>query len=134
MDSESPLTVNAAAPASSHDGSSMVSSADMDVDVIVNNKPFAIVDEIADNSPAAEDGLQLGDQIVKFGNVEAGDNLLQRLASVAQTNQNCAIVVTVMRLGTAINLTVTPRTWSGRGLLGCVSFLISTIFLLNLTT
>lgn len=118
MDNETPLTVNYVVSASSHDGPSMVSSTgNMDVDVIVN-RPFAIVDEIADSSPAVEDGLQLGDQIVKFGNVEAGDNLLQRLASVAQATQGCAIVVTVIRQGTVINLTMTPRTWSGRGLLG----------------
>ncbi|KAM5548206.1 26S proteasome non-ATPase regulatory subunit 9 [Rosa sericea] len=88
----------------------------MDVDVSV---PFALVDEIADASPAAEDGLQLGDQIVKFGNVENGDNLLQKLASEAQTNQGCAVPVMVLRQGAQVNLMVTPRTWQGRGLLGC---------------
>ncbi|XP_056166401.1 uncharacterized protein LOC115679552 isoform X1 [Syzygium oleosum] len=91
---------------------------DMDVDVIVS-RPFAVVDEIADGSPAAEDGLQLGDQIVKFGNVESGDNLLQRLSSEAQASQGHALTLVAMRQGELINLTVTPRTWQGRGLLGC---------------
>lgn len=91
----------------------------MDVDVLVS-MPFAMVDEIADASPAAEDGLQLGDQIVKFGKVEAGNNLLQRLASEAQSNQGQAIPVMIMRQGAVITLTVTPRTWQGRGLLGYV--------------
>jgi 26S proteasome non-ATPase regulatory subunit 9 len=95
----------------------------MDVDLIVST-PYAIVDEIADASPAAEDGLQLGDQIVKFGNVEAGENLSQRLASEGQTNQGRAIPVVVMRQGALINLTVTPRTWQGRGLLGYVYHLL----------
>ncbi|XP_040997159.1 26S proteasome non-ATPase regulatory subunit 9 [Juglans microcarpa x Juglans regia] len=90
----------------------------MDVDLVVS-LPFAMVDEIADASPAAEDGLQLGDQIVKFGRVEAGENLAQRLASEAQTNQGRAIPISIMRQGALINLTVTPRTWQGRGLLGC---------------
>ncbi|KAL7586133.1 hypothetical protein Lser_V15G37994 [Lactuca serriola] len=90
----------------------------MDVDVDVS-RPFAMVDEISEESPAAEDGLQLGDQIVKFGNVEYGDNLLPKLASEAQMNQNRPVSMTVMRQGTSINLTVTPRTWRGRGLLGC---------------
>ncbi|KAE8656605.1 26S proteasome non-ATPase regulatory subunit 9-like isoform 3 [Hibiscus syriacus] len=89
-----------------------------DVDLI-SGMPFAIVDEIADASPAAEGGLQLGDQIVKFGNVKAGDNLLQQLASEAQVNQGLPIPVTVMRQGALFNLSVTPRTWQGRGLLGC---------------
>nr|XP_023912652.1 26S proteasome non-ATPase regulatory subunit 9-like [Quercus suber]POF10168.1 26s proteasome non-atpase regulatory subunit 9 [Quercus suber] len=104
--------------ASSHNVVLRDSSSDMDVDVMASI-PFAMVDEIADASPAAEDGLQLGDQIIKFGNVEAGENLLQRLASEAQTNQGCAIPVVIMRQGAPINLTVTPRTWQGRGLLGC---------------
>lgn len=95
----------------------------MDVDLVVSI-PFALVDEIADASPAAEDGLQLGDQIVKFGSVEAGENLARRLASEAQTNQGRAIPVVIMRQGALINLTVTPRTWQGSGLLGyvCHSF------------
>lgn len=93
------------------------SPSSMDVDVVVSI-PFAMVDEIADSSPAAEDGLQLGDQILKFGSVEAGDNLLQKLASEAQSNLGCAIPVVIMRQGAMINLTVTPRTWQGRGLLG----------------
>ncbi|XP_009366172.2 26S proteasome non-ATPase regulatory subunit 9 [Pyrus x bretschneideri] len=90
----------------------------MDVDVIVS-VPFALVDEIADESPAAEDGLQLGDQIVKFGSVENGDNLLQKLASEAQCNQGRGIPVILVRQGAQVNLTMTPRTWQGRGLLGC---------------
>ncbi|KAG4197916.1 hypothetical protein ERO13_A05G055000v2 [Gossypium hirsutum] len=94
------------------------SSSANDVDMI-SSMPFAMVDEIADASPAAEDGLQLGDQIVKFGNVKAGDSLLQRLASEAQANQGHPVPVIIMRQGALLNLSLTPRTWQGRGLLGC---------------
>ncbi|XP_009624876.1 uncharacterized protein [Nicotiana tomentosiformis] len=90
----------------------------MDVDVVVS-RPFAVIDEITEASPAAEDGLQLGDQVMKFGNVESGENLLQRLAAEAQTNQGCAVSMKVMRQGAIVNLQVTPRMWQGRGLLGC---------------
>ncbi|KAJ4959148.1 hypothetical protein NE237_026259 [Protea cynaroides] len=90
----------------------------MDTDIFVS-VPFAIVDEITDGSPAVEDGLQLGDLIMKFGNVESGDGLLQRLASEAQSNQGHPVSLVVMRQGEQINLTVTPRLWQGRGLLGC---------------
>lgn len=91
----------------------------MDVDGTVSI-PFALVDEISEDSPAAEDGLQLGDQIVKFGNVESGDNMLQKLASEAQSNQGRGVAVVVLRQAAVVNLTVTPRVWQGRGLLGCV--------------
>lgn len=94
------------------------SSSSMDVDVI-DRMPFAMVDEITNTSPAAEDGLQLGDQIVKFGSVEAGENLQERLAVEAYSNQGRGVSVVVMRQGSLINLTVTPRIWEGRGLLGC---------------
>ncbi|CAI0427526.1 unnamed protein product [Linum tenue] len=92
----------------------------MDVDAFISI-PFAVIDEIADASPTAEDGLQLGDQIFKFGNVQyqAGENLLQKLASEAQANQDKAVSVVVLRQGSPINLTLTPRPWEGRGLLGC---------------
>ncbi|CAN0838379.1 Probable 26S proteasome regulatory subunit p27 [Linum grandiflorum] len=108
-------TGNAASSATSAD-----SSTSMDMDAFTNI-PFAVIDEIADASPTAEDGIQLGDQIVKFGNVEyqAGENLLQKLASEALANQNGAVSVVVLRQGSPTNLTVTPRQWQGRGLLGC---------------
>ncbi|CAL5328214.1 unnamed protein product [Camellia sinensis] len=61
-----------------------------------------------------------GDQIVKFGNVEPDDDLLPKLASEALSNQDCEIPVVVLRQGALINLTVTPRAWQGRGLLGNV--------------
>ena len=79
-----------------------------------------MVDEINESSPAAEDGLQLGDQVVKFGNVESADNLLPRLAAEAQTNQGRPVPMVVIRQGAPFNLTVTPRPWEGRGLLGYV--------------
>lgn len=101
-----------------------VASSAMDVDFTVC-RPFAMVDEISEASPAAEDGLQLGDQIVKFGNVEIGENLLQRLAAEAQQKQGKSVPVVVMRQGALTNLTVTPRTWSGRGLLGYVHPVLS---------
>ncbi|XP_057822088.1 uncharacterized protein LOC131034569 [Cryptomeria japonica] len=95
---------------------SEVSSMDEDA---IPKFPFAVVDELFDGSPAALDGLQLGDQILKFGMVEGGDNLVPRLAREGQTNQGRAIPVIVMRRGVKVHLNVTPRAWSGRGLLGC---------------
>ncbi|ESQ42600.1 hypothetical protein EUTSA_v10014592mg [Eutrema salsugineum] len=103
--------------ASMQTGGFSVTSRAMDVDV-VTCIPFAMVDEINESSPAAEDGLQLGDQVVKFGNVEGGDNLLQRLAAEAQSSQGQAVSVGVIRQGAKVDLSVTPRIWQGRGLLG----------------
>ncbi|KAJ6914328.1 hypothetical protein NC651_016561 [Populus alba x Populus x berolinensis] len=112
---------NAVPSATSHNVVLRDSPSSMDVDMMAS-VPFAVVDEITDASPTAEDGLQLGDQLVKFGTVEyqVGENLLQKLASEAQANQGHAVPVIVMRQGAPINLSVTPRVWPGRGLLGGV--------------
>lgn len=80
--------------------------------------PFAMIDEITDGSPASVDGLQLGDEIVKFGNVEAGDQLQERLISEALSNEDSQVSLVIIRQGSAMNLTITPRKWHGRGLLG----------------
>ncbi|GMP35823.1 hypothetical protein CsSME_00008132 [Camellia sinensis var. sinensis] len=112
------LSVKVDTSASSHNVLHGNTISAMDVDATVNI-PFALVDEIAEASPAPEDGLQLGDQIVKFGNVESGDDLLPKLASEALSNQDREIPVVVLRQGALINLTVTPRAWQGRDLLGC---------------
>lgn len=82
--------------------------------------PFAMIDEITDDSPAAVDGLQLGDEIVKFGSVEAGDRLQGRLVSEALSNEDSQVSLVIIRQGSPMNLTVTPRKWHGRGLLGYV--------------
>jgi 26S proteasome non-ATPase regulatory subunit 9 len=84
----------------------------------VTRLPFAIIDELTDGSPAAVDGLQLWDEIVKFGNVEAGDRLQERLVSEALSNEDCQVSLVIIRQGSSMNLTVTPRKWHGRGLLG----------------
>uniref|UniRef100_A0A6N2MQS9 Nas2 N-terminal domain-containing protein n=1 Tax=Salix viminalis TaxID=40686 RepID=A0A6N2MQS9_SALVM len=117
---------NAVPSATSHNVVLRDSSSSMDVDMMASI-PFAVVDEIADASPTAEDGLQLGDQLVKFGAVEyqVGENLLQKLASEAQANQGHAVPVIVMRQGAPINLSLTPRVWPGRGLLGYVCLPLS---------
>ncbi|XP_062193765.1 uncharacterized protein LOC133897167 [Phragmites australis] len=102
--------------ASSHNGLSQ--SEPMEEDP-VTRLPFAMIDEIADGSPAAADGLQLGDEIVKFGNVEAGDRLQERLVSEALSNEDSQVSLVIIRQGSAMDITVTPRKWHGRGLLGC---------------
>ncbi|KAH7860633.1 hypothetical protein Vadar_015892 [Vaccinium darrowii] len=79
-----------------------------DVDATVGIQ-FALADERAEDSPTAEDGLRLEDQIVKFGNVESSDNLLPKLASEDQSNQGHGISVVVLRQAALVNLTALYR-------------------------
>ncbi|CAA2971333.1 26S proteasome non-ATPase regulatory subunit 9 isoform X1 [Olea europaea subsp. europaea] len=91
----------------------------MDMGVVVrSSRPFAMVDEITKGSSAAADGLQLGNQIVKFGNMKIGENLVQKLTTEAQINQSHAMLVVVMGQGVFINLTIKPNSWQCHDLLG----------------
>ncbi|KAH7293597.1 hypothetical protein KP509_28G032000 [Ceratopteris richardii] len=81
--------------------------------------PFAVFDEVQEGSPAKLDGIMIGDQLIKFGSVEGGDNVLIRLAAEGHMNEGKAVPVIVLRRGVQVQLTVTPRPWSGPGLLGC---------------
>ncbi|GAQ79867.1 hypothetical protein KFL_000400100 [Klebsormidium nitens] len=83
-------------------------------------RPFAIVDEVTPGSPGDVDGLKLGDQLLRFGGVQAETpNVLQGVAAALQGGAGQAIPVEVLRRGEKVALAVTPRSWSGRGLLGC---------------
>ena len=94
----------------------------MDEDAGESSFPFAVFDDVSDGSPAAMDGIVLGDQLVKFGSVDGGDDLLMRLAREGQANEGRGLPVVVLRRGERVHLTVTPRRWPGRGLLGYGSF------------
>eukprot|EP00898_Chlorokybus_atmophyticus_P007800 jgi/Chlat1/8020/Chrsp7S07781 len=85
-------------------------------------RPFAVIDEVAEGSPAAEGGIQVGDQLARFGLVDAasssGQAMLGLVANELQSRANQPVEVMVIRRGRRADLSVTPHTWSGRGLLG----------------
>lgn len=105
--------------------------------------PFARVDEVSPASPAAEAGLQVGDRIAVFGTLVslapgAGAGgaaaaavrppALSDLGALVRASQSIALPVVVLRAAggagagaadVAMRLVLTPRPWSGAGLLGC---------------
>eukprot|EP01023_Acetabularia_acetabulum_P057728 TRINITY_DN6738_c0_g1_i3.p1 TRINITY_DN6738_c0_g1~~TRINITY_DN6738_c0_g1_i3.p1 ORF type:complete len:183 (-),score=16.56 TRINITY_DN6738_c0_g1_i3:304-852(-) len=82
--------------------------------------PFAIVDEVADNSPASEAGVLVGDELCVFGSVTStSSNQLPLIAQELQENENKVVKTVFLRKGEIIQMNVTPRKWSGRGLFGC---------------
>ncbi|XP_033726761.1 26S proteasome non-ATPase regulatory subunit 9-like [Pecten maximus] len=82
--------------------------------------PFAEVDRVDEGSPASEAGLKVGDAILEFGSITAIKfQSLQNIASVVQHSKDNALKVIVRRNNTDKSLNLTPKTWSGRGLLGC---------------
>uniref|UniRef100_A0A383VU54 Nas2 N-terminal domain-containing protein n=1 Tax=Tetradesmus obliquus TaxID=3088 RepID=A0A383VU54_TETOB len=83
-------------------------------------RPFAVVDEVADGSPAAAAGIQLGDQLCRFGAAMAGSGSeLQQVAQELQAHENKAVQVVFLRAGQAVQMQLVPQKWAGRGLLGC---------------
>ncbi|XP_055630986.1 26S proteasome non-ATPase regulatory subunit 9 [Toxorhynchites rutilus septentrionalis] len=83
-------------------------------------KSIAKVNVVSDGSPAQSAGIAMRDEIVEFGTVNASNfRDLSQIAVVARDCANKSIPVIVRREGKLLDLVLTPKTWSGRGLLGC---------------
>ncbi|XP_016411494.1 26S proteasome non-ATPase regulatory subunit 9-like isoform X1 [Sinocyclocheilus rhinocerous] len=82
--------------------------------------PFALVDAVTQGSPAFQAGLRVGDEIIEFGSINTQNfRNLRDVASVVQHSEGKSIRVGVIRSGQEEHLNLTPKQWSGRGLLGC---------------
>lgn len=96
-------------------------------------RPFARVNSVAENSPASRAGLRPDDLLLRFGTAqidgahhEDSDSVM---ALVGQTvpqlaAEGSSILVVVRRTdpqagANTLELSLTPRPWAGRGLLGC---------------
>lgn len=105
--------------------SSSTSHPEPTVQFIHNGVPFAIIDEIANNSPASKAGLKLHDLILQFGSVHTTAEFQTIAELVANAyQQKKEIKVVVLRTGqdgtnTTLEVNVYPAPWEGRGLLGC---------------
>jgi len=108
----------APAPDSSSSGAGALSNVEEDV-----TKPFARVDGVAPNSPAAEAGMQREDLVVKFGHLTSQSFMsssLQILAELVAVSENRELPIKVLRSDQTISIKLTPRKgWGGRGMLGC---------------
>ena len=77
--------------------------------------PFALVTDIAEGSPAAAAGLNVGDQICKLGEaLEVTD-----VSRVVGEFEGRPLRLEVLRQGAEEELELVPQQWSGAGLLGC---------------
>lgn len=86
-------------------------------------KPFAIVNEVSQFSPALVAGLLPKDLILQFGEITfENHNELKALASFVNQNEGKEIRLVIHRKEfgreNIKELKLTPRKWSGRGLLG----------------
>jgi 26S proteasome non-ATPase regulatory subunit 9 len=133
-----------------------------ELSAFANALGFALVDEVAESSPAASAGLRVGDVVVFFGGLKwqasglgLGSSPMTSIPRVVQESVNRPVRVVVWRgptgaasgrapAGTAapagqtdanidtdgardrdgaagglVEVSLVPRVWSGRGLLGC---------------
>ena len=100
--------------------------------------PFAEIDEVAPDGPAAAAGVQAGDELLLFGHVHARNHDgLKALARLTQRSAGGTIDLLVSRGGgnsggdqqapqeqqqsgrQRLRLQLMPRRWAGQGLLGC---------------
>ena len=91
-------------------------------------RAFAIIDQVMDDSPGCVDGLRVGDRVCAVGDVRWGfddpsatppSDIIQRAARAFGESENQRVCVVVLRRGERVEVVVTPRAWSGTGLVGC---------------
>lgn len=85
-----------------------------------NRNPFVIVNLVSPTSPAEEAGIQVRDEIIEFGSINA-DNFqsIEQIGELVRHSQNQNIAIKVKRGRNIVDLTFVPKSWQGRGLLGC---------------
>lgn len=98
---------------------------DIDENQAINQKPalvpFARVDRVDAGSPSEKAGLQVADEIVKFGSISASNfEKLNQIGELVQHSINKPVSILVLRNGEELRVSLKPSTWAGRGLLGCI--------------
>jgi 26S proteasome non-ATPase regulatory subunit 9 len=82
--------------------------------------PFAKLDEVQENSPAMLAGICNNDLLISFGGVDISTlNPMSVIPSEVGKHTNKPMDVVVLRGTVTHSLSLTPCTWSGRGLIGC---------------
>lgn len=89
---------------------------------------FALVDVVTENSPAATAGVEVNDKIISFGAISlrafpTPQHAMQALPGLLREHENRAVDVVIDRgeddAVQSLTLSLSPRKWSGAGLLGC---------------
>lgn len=92
---------------------------------IENLKKFAKIDQVLQDSPAFLGGICDGDHLLSFGAITAENiNPFNLIPETLKQHVNKSLTIIVLRDGSErvseyMTLTIYPKTWSGRGVLGC---------------
>ena len=89
-------------------------------------EPIAVVDDVQEGSPAHEAGLQIGDLLMAAYESANGEHFqaqeqqtMRQVEELVMRSENKAIMLQVRRNQLVVSLSLTPKRWQGRGLLGC---------------
>ena len=83
-------------------------------------EPFAKVEFVNIGSPAQDAGMKSGDLVVEFGTYNNSNfKSLMDIGQLLTNSQNKNMRVKLIRNHQMITLTLVPKLWSGKGLLGC---------------
>ncbi|XP_023245269.1 26S proteasome non-ATPase regulatory subunit 9 [Copidosoma floridanum] len=83
-------------------------------------EPFLRVNLVSPGSPAELAGIQTEDLILEFGSITSSNfNSLKDIGSIVENSRYKNVAVKIKRGSNTFALTLIPRPWSGKGLLGC---------------
>ncbi|XP_014232334.1 26S proteasome non-ATPase regulatory subunit 9 [Trichogramma pretiosum] len=83
-------------------------------------EPFLRVDSVSAGSPAELAGIQVDDFILEFGSVSNRNfKSLKDIGNLVESSRYKEVPVKIKRGSNTFALTLIPRPWSGKGLLGC---------------
>jgi 26S proteasome non-ATPase regulatory subunit 9 len=88
----------------------------------ISLSPMAKLDEVLEGSPASMAGIMNGDLLIQFGAINksnSSDNFFSAITKLVGESNGKIITVVIQRSNKQITLSLIPKTWSGRGLLGC---------------
>ena len=91
----------------------------------VRLEPFAWISEVTPDSPAHHSGLLVNDKVTKITSRSEGDfTALTALPTLVQQHIGLPLVFAILRTNEInqeieMEVTITPQSWSGPGLLGC---------------
>lgn len=85
-----------------------------------NTAGFAKIDFISPASPSEMAGIRVNDEILQFGSITTNNfSNLGQIAEIMRHSENQQLEIRVKRNNRVHVLSLIPKKWAGRGLVGC---------------
>ena len=88
---------------------------------MLGERVFARVSMVSQGSPADKAELKNGDLLLEFGSVNISNfTNVTDISKVVQHSEGARVSVQVLRGDSRVGISLVPKRWGGRGLLGCM--------------